>query len=121
MKATDSTLDASATSLSVMCLIHCLLLPVIAAVLPLAGVLAEMEWIHKALALAALPITALAIARHQAGKINFIFILLAVLGLCLLLAAGFIEELHDFETQLTTVGAISLATAHIWRWMNRTA
>jgi hypothetical protein len=120
-QTTVSTLDASAAGLSLMCLIHCLLLPVFAAFLPVAGVLAEMEWIHKALVLTALPITALAIARHRTGKVRFSFVLPAVLGLALLLAAGFVEELHEFETPLTVAGAVLLASAHIWRWMNRSA
>ena len=104
-----------------MCLVHCLVLPVVAAFLPLAGALAEMEWIHKVLALTALPITVLAIIRHRNGKVGISFALPAVLGLSLLLAAGFVERLEDFETPLTTIGAMILAAAHIWRWMGRKA
>ena len=117
--STDSTLDASAAGLSFLCLVHCLLLPVISAFLPLAAVLAEAEWIHKTLVLTALPITAIAIMRHRNSNVGVSFILPAVLGLSLLLAAGFVESLHDFETPLTTVGAILLASAHIWRLLQR--
>ena len=118
-QTTDSTLDASAAGLSLICLAHCLLLPVIGAFLPLAGVLAEMEWIHKVLALSALPITAIAIVRHRTSKVGLSFIAPAVLGLSLLLAAAFVETLHDFETPLTIAGALLLSAAHIWRWANR--
>ncbi len=102
-----------------MCLIHCLALPVLGAFLPLAGVMAEAEWIHQVLALTALPITALAALRHRKSKARISFIIPATLGLALLLAAGFVEALHDFETQLTIVGAILLASAHAWRWARR--
>ena len=121
MKASASILDGSALGLSFMCLIHCLALPVMAAFLPLAGVLAEVEWIHKLLVLLALPITALAIMRHRKAKVLFSFIVPAVAGLAFLIAAAFIEALHDLETQLTVTGAILLASAHLWRWTRRNA
>lgn len=121
MKANASILDGSAVGLSFMCLIHCLALPVMAAFLPLAGVLAEVEWIHKLLVLLAFPVTALAIMRHGKTSVGFSFIVPAVAGLSLLLAGAFIEPLHDFETQLTIIGAILLASAHAWRWAHRNA
>ena len=117
--STNSALDGSATGLSLICLLHCLLLPVIGAALPLAGTLAEMEWIHKALVLTALPITALAIKRHHQSKVPFSFAIPAIIGLALLLTSGFVEEVHDFETPITAAGAILLGGAHIWRWINR--
>ncbi|MEM9618879.1 MAG: MerC domain-containing protein [Pseudomonadota bacterium] len=121
MKANAPTLDAAAVGLSFMCLIHCLALPVISAFLPLASVLAEAEWVHQFLVLIALPITALAIARHRKSRVRFSFIIPAVIGLVLLLAAGFVESLHDSETQLTMIGAMLLALAHAWRWAHRSA
>lgn len=121
MKANTSILDASAIGLSSMCLIHCLALPVMSAFLPLAGVWAEAEWIHQLLVLIALPITGMAIAQSLKTGVRILFIVPAVIGLSLLFAAGFVEQLHDFETQLTTIGAILLAAAHIWRWTRETA
>lgn len=121
MQSTDTTLDAAATGLSLMCLIHCLLLPVAGAVLPLAGALAEMEWIHKALVLSAFPITALAMMRHGKAMTALSFMVPAGAGLSLLFAAGFIEALEAVETPVTVIGASLLAGAHIWRWFNRRA
>lgn len=121
MKANARTLDGAAVGLSFMCLIHCLALPVTSAFLPLAGVLAEAEWIHQLLVLTALPVTALAIARHGKSSVGLSFIAPAVLGLMLLLAAAFLDALHDFETPLTVAGAILLASAHAWRWAHRRA
>lgn len=121
MKPGIPTLDGSAVGLSFLCLVHCLALPAIAAFLPLAGVLAEAEWVHRLLVLIALPITALAISRHGKTGVSFFFIAPALLGLSLLLAAAFVERLHDFETPMTTIGAILLAAAHAWRWARRNA
>lgn len=119
MRATASTLDASAVGLSCLCLVHCLLLPIVSAALPAAGLWAEAEWLHKLLVLTALPVTALAAVRHREGTGGLPFLAPAILGLALLLSAAFVEALHDFETSLTVAGAVLLASAHIWRWGKR--
>ena len=111
-------IDASAITLSGLCLIHCLALPLMAAFLPLAGVVAEAEWVHKAFVLAALPLSGFAIARGWNRGAGAGFILLAIGGLSLLLAAAFMEALHDYETPLTVLGALALASAHVWRWLH---
>lgn len=113
---TNRVLDASAITLSGLCLVHCLALPALAVALPLAGLWAEQEWVHQVFALSALPITVLAMTRpfHEGARTSFI--LLAGSGLALLISAAFIEGLHDLETPLTVVGALLLATAHIRRW-----
>ena len=113
---TNRVLDASAITLSGLCLVHCLALPALAVALPLAGLWAEQEWVHQLFALSALPITVFAMTRpfHEGARISFI--VLAGSGLALLIGAAFIEGLHDLETPLTVVGALLLATAHIRRW-----
>ena len=118
MKTNTAFLDGSAIGLSSLCLIHCLALPLVAAFLPLAGTLAEAEWIHQLFALTAVPITLLAAFRHKQSKVGLSFAAPALLGLALLLAAGFLESLHDVEREVTTMGAILLAGAHLWRWSN---
>ncbi|RIJ27386.1 MerC domain-containing protein [Henriciella algicola] len=112
----NRVLDASAITLSGLCLVHCLALPALAVALPLAGLWAEQEWVHQIFALSALPITVFAMTRpfHEGARTSFI--LLAGIGLALLIGAAFIEGLHDLETPLTVVGALLLATAHIRRW-----
>ena len=119
MSSKVSPLDSSAIGLSALCLAHCLALPLIGAFLPIAGVWAEAEWIHQLLVLMALPITVFAVTRHNAAKVHLSFILPALAGLALLFAAGFVEALHDYEVWLTTVGALLLGSAHVWRWINR--
>lgn len=111
-------LDASAVCLPSLCLIHCLALPLLTAVLPVAGVLYEAEWIHRLLVLLALPVSGLVISKSiRTGQGSF-FVFGAVLGLALLLSAAFIESLHNVETTLTVAGASILAVAHGYRFAN---
>lgn len=108
-----AAIDGVAISLSGLCLIHCLALPVVSAVLPVAGSWAEIEWIHKAFVVAALPFSLLALASERAtGIIGG----LIASGFVLLAAAAFAEPLHDHETALTLLGALLLASGHALRW-----
>jgi hypothetical protein len=116
--ARAAAIDASAMTLSGLCLIHCLLLPLVAVSLPVAGVLAEAEWVHKAFVAAALPISGFAIARSWNRPSAAGFAWLALTGLALLCAGAFVEPLHDHETALTVLGAVILAGAHLWRWVS---
>lgn len=95
---------------------HCLAIPVVAAFLPVLGVVSEAEWVHRALVAIALPITAFALFRAQRTETPSAFAILAIPGLSLLLAGAFVEALHDYETLLTVMGASLLAVAHMWRW-----
>jgi hypothetical protein len=115
--STSATLDTSAIALSGLCLVHCLALPLMAAALPLAGVLAEAEWVHKAFVVTAIPISIFSMLRGRRDGGGAVFIGLASFGLFLLTCAAFIEPLHDHETALTVSGALCLATAHIYRWV----
>jgi hypothetical protein len=113
------TLDVSAITLSTLCLLHCLALPLLSAFLPLAGALAEAEWLHRTFVLIAAPITLLAI-RHGSGKSAAPgFKVLALTGLGLLAAGAFFNARDDHEVFLTTLGGLLLATAHAWRWSRR--
>lgn len=113
---TLSPLDASAVGLSFACLVHCLALPILAAVSPLIGVFAEQEWIHRVFVLLALPVSGFAIWRSLTGARSWSFIALAVMGLALLIAGAFVEALEPNETALTVAGAVILTAAHILRW-----
>ena len=41
---------------------------------------------------------------------------LIVTGLSLLMVGAFVESLHDYETHLTVIGAIILASGHVFHW-----
>jgi len=114
--AVSPLMDFSAMTLSGLCLIHCLALPVLAVILPVAGIWAEAEWVHKLFVVVALGISGALIARavHTGGR--WLFVALAALGLVVLGLSAFIEALHDYETPLTVVGAVTLASAHILHW-----
>lgn len=117
----SDTLDVSAIAVSSVCLIHCLALPALSVILPLAGALGNAEWLHQLFVLAAVPLTATAIIRDRAVGRSLEFPLLASLALGILLLAAFAEPLHDVETILTTAGAVLLALAHTLRWQRRRA
>ena len=79
--ASTSLLDASAISLSGLCLAHCLALPLVAASSPLLATWAEAEWVHTAAVAVAAPLSALALWRRgQSGPI----LILSLIGLALL-------------------------------------
>ena len=113
-----AAIDAPAIALSSLCFIHCLILPVLSASLPSLGVLAEAEWLHKAFVIAALPFALIALSSKQTGIIASSMI---VTGFGLLVAGAFVEALHDYETLLTVIGAIILASGHLVRWARATS
>jgi len=109
-----ASVDRAGLTLSALCIIHCVFLPLLATTLPLIGVLAEIEWVHKALVLLAVPVALSLIG----SKIGLITRGLAIIGISLLLGAAFLEVLHDLETGLTVLGACMLALAHLLRLSN---
>lgn len=111
-----SAVDAAGVSVSSLCLIHCLALPVLAGVLPLMGAWAEAEWVHKAFVLLAVPISGYAVFANGVRFRDRLFIFLVTSGLALLAASAFIEALHDFEQAMTAAGALLVAAGHLRRW-----
>lgn len=110
--APSSLLDASAISLSGLCLAHCLALPLVAAFSPLLATWAEAEWVHGvAIALAA-PLSALALWRKRRPAI----IALALSGLSLLAMGALHWPSHELETPITVAGSVLLAAAHLLNW-----
>lgn len=109
-----ATIDGLAISLSGLCLVHCLVLPVLAATLPIVGVWAEAKWLHKAFVVAAFPLSLLRLTSKSA---NVAIAALIVSGLWFLFAGAFVEQLHDFETLLTVLGGTMLAAGHALGWM----
>ena len=117
-QALSSPADFFAIGLSSLCIVHCLALPLLAVSLPVLGVVAEAEWVHKLLVLTALPISAFAILRTRGHVLNFLFVLPIMAGFTLLLAGAFMERFHDYETLLTVCGALLVAGGHLWRWLS---
>ncbi len=110
-----TVVDGSAIVLSSLCLIHCLALPLLSAVLPIAGVWAEAEWVHKAFVIAAIPFSLIGLSSK---RLTVPIGILIASGIGFLLLGAFVESLHDYETQLTVIGALLLASGHALRWSN---
>ena len=106
--AASRTGDFAAISLSGLCLIHCLALPVLAVSLPVLGAWADVEWIHWAFIAMAVPISLLALSRGQrTGRARRAMLAATGLGLMIAGAAGIGDE-----TVMTVVGGVTLAVAH---------
>jgi hypothetical protein len=112
-------IDHSAITVSTLCLIHCLVLPVIVTSLPVLGVLSEAEWLHRLFVLIAMPLSLIAFLPPLKTGYKHLMRLLAISGVCLLATSAFVEGLHNYETQLTVVGALMLGGAHLCRIIYR--
>ncbi|MGN5373336.1 MerC domain-containing protein [Sphingomonas hankookensis] len=110
-------LDGFAVTASVLCLIHCLLLPAILVVLPvLATMLAVPERFHAMAFALALPTSVLAIAagyRRHGRRWPFV---VAAIGLTLLGMGAFAIDGEVTERVVSTAGAVLLAVAHVGNW-----
>lgn len=111
----STSLDAGGVIISSLCLVHCIFLPMLSAVLPVMGVVSENELIHKFLVLMALPLWINLVIKPEKLSIR----VLGVLGFSLMISAAFVEAFHDFEVALTVIGASSLAFAHFLRLSKR--
>ena len=96
------------------CIIHCLLIPVLLLVTP--GLVAEIfenEAIHMVLASFALFFVSIAVARGYQFHKSIIPLIIGSAGLTLIWGSLLVEDPHWLERTLTSVGALSTATAHI--------
>ncbi|MFK7958585.1 MAG: MerC domain-containing protein [Lysobacterales bacterium] len=116
--ASRSNLDLCAVSLSGLCILHCAALPILATLIPAAAVAAEAEWLHKVLVLLAAPMSLRVIIGGWNEGGNLTFVLVALSGLTLLLAAAFVANLEAYELWLSIVGATLVGGAHLHRWLN---
>lgn len=108
--------DSFAIGLSGLCLIHCLALPLMISVLPIAGAWAEAEWVHWLFVALAAPVSFWTLMRLRPRM--WLLLGLAGGGLALLVAGAAEFPSHELETPITVVGGLLLATAHFlnWRW-----
>lgn len=107
--------DGVAMSLSGLCLLHCLALPVLAVSLPVLGALAEAEWVHWLFVALAVPASALALL-GSFGRGSASLIAGATVGIGLLIAGAAGWPDHDSETLLTVAGGLVLAGVHALNW-----
>lgn len=117
LRRVQSFWDGAAIGASMLCLIHCLALPVLIALLPaLAGLLAVPEGFHLAALAFALPASALALATGYRRHGLILPALIGASGLALL-GWGALGG-HDLaiETGLSVIGSLTLAAGHVWNW-----
>lgn len=109
--------DASALSLSGLCLVHCLVLPVAAIFMPALFLLSHAEWVHTAFLVFAVPMTSLALwSVHKHHPLPPALVLVAALGLICLAGGALGWPLQKWEEQITIVGSLLLVAAHVWNW-----
>ena len=114
-------LDKAAIALTTTCVLHCLALPVLVSMLPLATLLLIPEQVFHYLMLALIlpsSLTALWLGCHKHKDI--ITLLMGALGICILISAAFWGHLLygvDGERWATSLGGVSLALAHIRNYL----
>lgn len=109
--------DGTAVGASILCLIHCLFLPIAIALFPaLGGLIGLPESLHVLLFIVAVPVSALAIAagyrRHGAMLPGAI----AVAGLAMIGVGALAGLPLLVETSITVMGSLALAFGHLWNW-----
>ena len=110
-------MDSLGGTVSLVCLIHCLGLPMLIALAPSFGdVLAVPESVHLLMLALALPVSLLALLRGSAQQCRGWPLVGGTIGL-LLMAAGLLAP--AWETPLTVGGSLMVVAAHIGNWRIR--
>ena len=112
-------LDMVAVGLSTLCVLHCVALPVLVALLPAIGQAAQNELVHRVLVVLAVPVSLRVVWMTRPANDNRLFVGAVLSGLGLLLLAAFVEAVSRFEEPVTIAGGVLLASAHIWHWLRR--
>ncbi|PXA89044.1 MerC mercury resistance protein [Nostoc sp. 3335mG] len=114
----STLLDGAAIGASLLCLIHCVGLPILLALLPALATLGlpSSEGLHLILLLTAIPVSALALIGGWRTHGAVVPLLLGVLGLAGLAAGLAFGSVPGAETALTVSGSLALAAAHIRNW-----
>lgn len=116
MNAIQTFLDKAAVSLSLLCIAHCLLLPVAVSIIPVFAVLPlEDEFFHTLLLILVLPTSCIGLTlgckKHQRWKLA----LWGAVGLSIIVLAAFFghDTVGEFgEKVLTLLGSIIIAWGH---------
>ncbi len=110
-------LDTTAMFLSGICLLHCLALPMLLTMLPIAGVsLLDEAIFHRLILVFILPISLIALTMGCRQHRDGVTCILGVIGLTVLMVTALFG--HDWfgftgERVVTSLGGLVLATAHI--------
>lgn len=113
-------IESSAATASIVCVVHCLALPVLVLALPaIGGFLSDARGFHCAMVamIAPLALAALWLGHGQHGNVRPA--ILGIIGLSGLTAALLPMASHALETLLTIVASLLLVGAHLWNWRLR--
>lgn len=118
MRFWTNTADKLAIGLSVLCTIHCLLLPILLFSIPtISGVLAiDDEMFHRWLLFAVIPISLFAVIAGYIHHKNYLVSLISSTGMAVLIVAAVFG--HDIfgdigEVLLTAMGSLLVAYGHL--------
>ncbi len=110
-------LDRLAIGTSLLCLLHCIGLPILFAMLPaLSSVLPLGEGVHVLMLLTALPVSGIALTGGYRAHGRIVPAILGTLGLVALAVGVMFASTPAIETAFTVAGGLALATAHIGNW-----
>jgi MerC mercury resistance protein len=118
----EDWLERIAVGASLLCLAHCIALPLIIAALPiLSVVLAIPETFHLVMLLIAIPFSGVALFIGRGHHARGWPLLVRTAGLALLAIAIFFYGNTAWEAPLTVLGSLFLAAAHLFNWRFRHA
>ncbi len=105
---------------SMLCIAHCVSMPLLIGVLSVAGLgFLGGEWVHQVLALLLVGVAVLAFGPGFRAHGNRAVVALAVVGVGLLVGTGFVLEplvSEPVEVGLTVAGSAVLVGAHVANW-----
>ena len=115
-----SITDTAAISLSLLCTIHCLVLPLLAALLPsIAALPLTDEIFHIWMVVAVIPISTYALTMGCKNHKRYQILLIGSIGLLVLCVVAFLGHdllSEELEKVFTVIGTMIIATAHIWNY-----
>lgn len=113
-------IERAAVGASFACLIHCLALPLLLAAMPvLSSVLAIPEEFHLWVLAFAVPASGAALVSGRLRHHAIVPMLLGVFGLTLLALGAIVVGGERWETPVTVIGSLTLASAHLLNWRMR--
>ncbi len=114
--------ERAALSASMLCLIHCLALPLVLAALPIvSATIALPEQVHVAILAFAIPSSLAALLMGMRRHLAVGPLFAGIAGLGLLALGALVFGATWLETPITVTGSLVLAAAHVRNWKLRHA
>ena len=115
-------LDFVGFSASMLCAIHCALLPFLLSMAPLAGLqFLDNPWIEYSIILISFLIASNALVRgYRLHHRRIVALAIAVVGF-IMIGLGHALGIEQLEILLTSIGGVSIAIAHLinWRYLHQ--